>query len=59
MKYLSTRGGCPPQSFSDAVLTGLAPDGGLFVPETIPSFGAAEIAGWRGLDYGELAQRVL
>ena len=59
MKYLSTRGGCPPQSFSDAVLTGLAPDGGLFVPETIPSFGAAEIAGWRGLDYGELAQRVM
>lgn len=59
MKYLSTRGGCPPQSFSDAVLTGLAPDGGLFVPETIPAFGAAEIAAWRGLDYGELAQRVM
>ena len=59
MKYLSTRGGCPPQSFSDAVLTGLAPDGGLFVPETIPTFGAAEIATWRGLDYGELAQRVM
>ncbi len=59
MKYLSTRGGCQPHSFSDAVLTGLAPDGGLFVPETIPAFSTAEIASWRGLDYGALAQRVM
>ena len=59
MKYLSTRGGCPPHSFTDAVLTGLAPDGGLFVPERIPSYSAAEIASWRGLSYAELAQRVM
>lgn len=59
VKYLSTRGGCPPHSFSDAVLTGLAPDGGLFVPECVPGFAAAEIAGWRGLDYAQLAQRVM
>ena len=59
MKYLSTRGGCAPHSFTDAVLTGLAPDGGLFVPERIPAFSAAEIASWRGLGYAELAQRVM
>jgi threonine synthase len=59
MKYISTRGGCAPQSFTEAVLTGLAPDGGLFVPERVPSYSAAEIASWRGLDYPQLAQRVM
>ncbi len=59
MRYLSTRGGCAPHSFTDAVLTGLAPDGGLFVPERIPSYSAAEIASWRGLNYAELAERVM
>ena len=59
MRYLSTRGGCPSHSFTDAVLTGLAPDGGLFVPERIPSYSAAEIASWRGLGYAELAERVM
>ena len=38
MKYISTRGGVAPQNFEDVVLTGLAPDGGLFVPETLPTF---------------------
>ena len=59
MKYISTRGGCAPQSFTDTVLTGLAPDGGLFVPERVPSYSPAEIASWRGLDYPQLAQRVM
>lgn len=59
MKYISTRGGCAPQSFTETVLTGLAPDGGLFVPERVPSYSAAEIASWRGLDYPQLAQRVM
>ncbi|GMU46452.1 MAG: threonine synthase [Porticoccaceae bacterium] len=59
MNYLSTRGGCAPHSFTDAVLTGLAPDGGLFVPERIPTYSAVEIASWRGLGYTELAQRVM
>ena len=40
MRYVSTRGGCPPHSFSDAVMTGLAPDGGLFLPESLPDFSA-------------------
>lgn len=59
MKYISTRGGCPPQSFTDVVLTGLAPDGGLFVPEHIPSFSGTEIASWHGLSYQELAFKVM
>ena len=59
MKYLSTRGGCAPQSFTETVLTGLAPDGGLFVPERVPSYSPGEIASWRGLDYPQLAQRVM
>ena len=37
MRYVSTRGGAPPISFDDALLAGLAPDGGLYVPETWPS----------------------
>ena len=36
MKFISTRGQTPPLGFSDAVATGLAPDGGLFLPETLP-----------------------
>ena len=59
MKYISTRGGCTPQTFADAVLTGLAPDGGLFVPESIPQFGADEISSWRGLCYEELAFQIM
>ena len=59
MKYISTRGGVAPQSFEDVVLAGLAPDGGLFVPETLPRFSAEEIAGWAGLPYTELAFRVM
>ncbi len=38
MRYLSTRGQAPPASFSEALLAGLAPDGGLYVPESFPSF---------------------
>ncbi|HAD09545.1 MAG TPA: threonine synthase [Porticoccaceae bacterium] len=59
MKYISTRGACPPQSFADVVLTGLASDGGLFVPETVPQIGLEEINSWRGLSYEELAFRVM
>ena len=44
MKYLSTRGQTTPHSFSDAVAVGLAPDGGLFLPETLPQFSAADLA---------------
>jgi len=38
MRYISTRGQTAPLSFSDAVATGLASDGGLFLPETLPQF---------------------
>lgn len=59
MKYVSTRGGTPARSFEEVVLSGLAADGGLFVPETLPRFTAAEIASWAGLSYTELAFRVV
>ncbi len=63
MKYISTRRSKSAQSsvasFEDVVLTGLAPDGGLFVPEAIPSFGHEQIASWKGLPYNELAFHVI
>ena len=59
MKYISTRGNSPALEFEDVVLTGLAPDGGLYVPETLPQFTAEEIASWRGLPYNELALKVI
>lgn len=59
MRYLSTRGGGEPQSFEQVLLTGLAPDGGLYVPESLPQFTAADIASWQGLGYAELAMRIV
>lgn len=59
MKYISTRGNSPALSFEDVLLTGLAPDGGLYVPETLPHFTLEEIASWRGLPYSELAFKVM
>lgn len=59
MKYISTRGGVEPQSFEDVVLTGLARDGGLFVPEHLPQFSEDEIAAMAGLSYNELAFRIM
>ena len=44
MRYVSTRGEAPVLGFSDAILTGLARDGGLYLPETWPSFSRDEIA---------------
>ena len=54
MNFISTRGGTPPLGFSDAVATGLAPDGGLFLPETPPVFTAAELKGFEALGYADL-----
>jgi threonine synthase len=45
--------------FEDVLLTGLAPDGGLYIPESFPSFSKAELEGMVGLPYPELAQRVI
>ncbi len=59
MKYVSTRGDAPELSFEDVVLTGLAPDGGLYVPKNLPSFTQEEIASWAGLDYRELAFKII
>lgn len=57
--YVSTRGSAPVLGFEEAVLTGLAPDGGLYLPERLPEFSPAEIASWAGLPYAELAHRLL
>src|SRR5690606_24842248 len=59
MKYVSTRGGMAPQAFSDILLEGLAPDGGLAVPETLPQISADTLESWRGLSYADLAFEVL
>jgi threonine synthase len=59
MRYVSTRGDAPVLGFADAVLAGLARDGGLYVPQTWPQFSAADIRAMRGLPYADLAIRVL
>ncbi len=59
MNYISTRGAAPPVSFLEAVLTGLAPDGGLYVPEAWPRLTEAEIAGFAGQPYAEVAAQVI
>ncbi|MFL0797170.1 MAG: threonine synthase [Cellvibrionaceae bacterium] len=59
MKYISTRGQAPALAFEDVVLTGLASDGGLYVPETLPTFSQEEIASWAGLSYEDLAFNVI
>ncbi|WP_237058797.1 threonine synthase [Microbulbifer sediminum] len=59
MKFISTRGRAPSLSFADTVLTGLASDGGLYVPETLPQFSRDEIRAMAGLEYSELAFRII
>ena len=59
MRYISTRGRAPAQSFCDILLGGLAPDGGLYLPEAYPHVGAAELDAWRTLPYHELAYEIL
>src|SRR6266699_1263998 len=59
MLYASTRGGAKPQPFTEILLEGLAPDGGLFLPEEFPRLGAAELAAMRGMSYAQLAFAIL
>ncbi|TVO65969.1 threonine synthase [Denitromonas ohlonensis] len=59
MRYLSTRGRAPDQQFCDILLGGLAPDGGLYLPETYPKVSAADLAAWRTLSYADLAFEIL
>ena len=58
MRYISTRGSAPILDFEAATLAGLASDGGLYVPETIPSFSRDQIAAMAGLSYVETAVQV-
>ena len=59
MQYVSTRGAAPKLGFEEAMLAGLARDGGLYVPETWPRMSEAEIAALAGLSYEEAAFRVM
>ncbi len=59
MLYVSTRGEAPTLDFSGALLAGLARDGGLYVPESWPALSAAEIAGFAGKPFHEVAAAVL
>ncbi|WP_372571306.1 threonine synthase [Ruegeria jejuensis] len=59
MKYISTRGQAPELSFEEAMLTGLARDGGLYLPAEIPQMSHDEIAAMAGQPYEEIAFRVM
>ncbi|MGH6936770.1 MAG: threonine synthase, partial [Methylocella sp.] len=59
MKYISTRGAAPPVSFTKMLLAGLAPDGGLYLPQDYPQLSQATLAGFAGSSYAEVAQAIL
>ncbi len=59
MRYISTRGTAPVLTFEEAMLTGLARDGGLYVPETIPQLSHADIAAMAGQSYEQVAYTVM
>ncbi len=59
MKYVSTRGDQTERGFSDILLEGLAPDGGLYLPTQYPQVDAATLTRWRGLSYASLAFEIL
>ncbi|SDY84666.1 threonine synthase [Nitrosomonas sp. Nm58] len=59
MRYISTRGGMSPRTFTEILLSGLAPDGGLAVPEVYPRISPSELETWRHLDYQALAFEIL
>ncbi len=59
MKYISTRGQSPALSFSQILLGGLAPDGGLYLPESYPKFTDADLSAMRGMSYADLAFAIL
>lgn len=58
MRYRSTRNAEHAVSFEEAVLTGLPPDGGLYIPETIPTVSAAQLDGWAELSYSAVAAEI-
>mgnify|MGYP000252750952 CR=1 FL=1 len=59
MKFVSTRGAAPTLEFSEVVLAGLASDGGLYVPESMPQISEATFRSWQGLPYDDLAIEVM
>lgn len=59
MKYISTRGTIAPIAFKEAVMMGLATDGGLLLPETLPVIDAQTLSSWQGLSYQDLAFEVM
>src|SRR3569623_11195 len=59
MMFLSTRGRAPKAAFADVLLAGLAPDGGLYLPEGWPQITAADIAGFKGARYQDVAFAIL
>lgn len=59
MHYISTRGHAAAQNFSEILLAGLAPDGGLYLPDAYPQVSGAELDAWRKLSYADLAFEIL
>ena len=59
MLYLSTRGHPDRKHFCEILLEGLAPDGGLYLPERYPRVDETTLAKWRGLPYADLAFEIL
>lgn len=59
MKYISTRGQAPALNFEEVLLTGLASDGGLYVPESLPTFTVVEISEMASMSYPQLAETIL
>ena len=59
MKYISTRGIAPELDFDDVLITGLARDGGLYLPKEWPKFSKNEIESMRGLSYADLSIQVM
>ncbi|KAM4720231.1 threonine synthase-like 2 [Anableps anableps] len=58
MRYCSTRGGVQGRDFREVLFSGYAPDGGMFVPETLPAVSPETLRGWRGLQYRRLVVEV-
>jgi threonine synthase len=59
LHYISTRGTAPRLAFDDVVLTGLASDGGLYVPESLPQYAAEDLRAMADMDYATLALEIL
>jgi threonine synthase len=59
MRYISTRGGINPIPFKDAIMMGLASDGGLLLPQSYPIVSREQLESWRGLTYQELAYEII